>query len=123
MIKKEKRIAELEKAIKEVEKTYDTEYPLDDFETIDWITHQLEDEGVISFSVCFRANAEMNDVWLQCEYWSKNLNHTIISYYNWSYSFKNTTEFAEALYASEEKHREIEKQIIPNKGRPTTQPK
>ncbi len=68
-----------------------------------------QDVNELNTNIELRSDMFGSDYWLQVEYYSKTIQKTIIFDYNWDYSDKNITEFAESILETEMEIRAFEK--------------
>jgi len=117
---KQEKIDKLCKAIKKIDLDVFNSEVIDNNLDVCNITSELESQGLIDFDFCYRESE--SDSWLQCEFYSKKLNKTIIFDYDAPSYFDNHdnpdftagVKFAEILADYQEKCEALEKSITIN---------
>jgi len=118
---KQEKIAELCEAMKKINLELFNAENIDENLAICNITSELESQGLIDFDFCYRESE--SDGWLQCEFYSKKLNKTIIMDYDAPSYFDNDdnpdftagVKFAEILADYQSKCEKLEASITINK--------
>jgi len=86
--------------------------PSFDMEMIEDICFELEQSGVLKdFEIKQRSSADGTDGWLQVEYWSKKLRHSVIVDYDFLDTAETAEEIADALLQTEKEVNEV-KEIL-----------
>jgi hypothetical protein len=108
----------MEKEIKKAIRSFEREtgdkikYPLDDIDYIEQISSHIEQRMPETyFGLYVRGSSGGDDFWLQCEYYSKKLQQTIIWSYDFTDSYESEEDLIEVLTCTERDLKAFERRL------------
>jgi hypothetical protein len=102
----------LKRALRKFEEENDEiKYPLDSKEDIEYLANQLEQIIDLPFGLYIRGSSDGMDFWLQCEYYSKKLQKTIIWDHDFTDSYEGEAELIDRLVCADKCIRAFERRL------------
>lgn len=99
--------------VEQIKKVMQKDCDLSNSEELDMLFNDLDNNGLLEkgLSITGRGSYSGDSYWLQAEYYSPKLNHTIILDYDFCSSYSDCEEIAEDINYLYEKIDKIEKRI------------